>query len=95
MDIFSFPSFTNIQKNPSTIRQPEEDRGKENFTMTAWVDLERSSPISRHMSSLCLEAKDSTYVRIVDLKSWAELPGKFNAFSCISGNISFKWKCKL
>ncbi|CAG9797970.1 unnamed protein product [Chironomus riparius] len=62
------------QKNPSTIRTPEEDKGRENFTMTGWVNLERSSPISRHLS-ICSEAKDSTYVRDVDLKSWAELPG--------------------
>lgn len=43
--------------------------------MTGWVNLERSSPISRHLS-ICSEAKDSTYVRDIDLKSWAELPGK-------------------
>jgi len=62
------------QKNPTTIRTPEEDRGLENFTMTGWVNLDRSVPISRHLS-ICSEAKDSTYVRDVDLKSWAELPG--------------------
>lgn len=49
--------------------------------MTAWVDLDRSAPISRHLSSLCTEASDSTYVRDVDLKAWAELPGKFIAFA--------------
>lgn len=65
-----------MQKNPTTIRTPEEDRGKENFTMTGWVNLDRSTPISRHLSSLCSEASDSTYVRDVDLKMWAELPGK-------------------
>ncbi|XP_059614018.1 out at first protein [Phlebotomus argentipes] len=63
------------QKNPSTIRVPEEDRGKENFTMTAWVLLERSSSISRHIASLCAEASDSTYARDLDLRAWAELPG--------------------
>lgn len=63
------------QKNPSTIRQPEEDRGRENYTMTAWVELDRSKPISRHVSSLCSEAADSTYVRDADLKAWAEMPG--------------------
>lgn len=60
------------------MRTPEEDKGKENFTMTGWVNLERSSPISRHLSSICSEAKDSTYVRDVDLKSWAELPGNLD-----------------
>lgn len=43
--------------------------------MTAWVNLERSAPISRHITSVCAEAKDSTYIRDVDLKAWAELPG--------------------
>lgn len=57
---------------------PEEDRGRENYTMTGWlVNLDRSSPISRHLS-ICNEAKDSaTYVRDVDLKAWAEIPGKY------------------
>ncbi|XP_065085454.1 out at first protein isoform X1 [Ochlerotatus camptorhynchus] len=63
------------QKNPSTIRTPEEDKGKENYTMTGWVVLDRASPISRHIPPLCSEAQDSTYARDVDLKAWAELPG--------------------
>lgn len=60
------------QKNPSTIRQPEEDRGRENYTMTAWIDLMRSPAISRHIPNLCAEASDATYVRDVDVKAWAE-----------------------
>lgn len=63
------------QKNPSAIRQPEEDRGRENYTMTGWVEIERSTPISRHIPALCSEANNSTYVRDVDLKAWSELPG--------------------
>lgn len=63
------------QKNPSTIRTPEEDKGKESFTMTAWVNLNKSMPITRHLAGLCSEAADSTYVRDIDLKAWAELPG--------------------
>ncbi|KXJ83923.1 hypothetical protein RP20_CCG026023 [Aedes albopictus] len=62
------------QKNPSTIRTPEEDKGKENYTMTGWVVLDRAAPISRHIAPLCSEAPDSTYARDVDLKAWAELP---------------------
>lgn len=69
-----------LQKNPTTIRQPEEDRGKENYTMTGWVILKKSAPISRHISALCQEAKDSTYVREVDLKAWAELPGNLDTY---------------
>ncbi|XP_037958366.1 out at first protein isoform X2 [Teleopsis dalmanni] len=63
------------QKNPSNIRTPEEDKGKETFTMTSWVHLNRSTPISRHLYGVCAEAIDATYVRDVDLKAWAELPG--------------------
>lgn len=63
------------QKNPNTIRTPEEDKGRETFTMTSWVHLNRSQPITRHLQTLCAEAPDATYVRDVDLKAWAELPG--------------------
>ncbi|KAM7354440.1 BRICHOS-like domain-containing protein out at first [Cochliomyia hominivorax] len=63
------------QKNPSTIRTPEEDKGKETFIMTSWVHLNRSQPITRHLVSVCGEAVDATYVRDVDLKAWSELPG--------------------
>nr|XP_040232302.2 out at first protein [Anopheles coluzzii] len=63
------------QKNPSTIRTPEEDRGKENYTMTGWVLLDRATPISRHVAPFCVEAQEATYVREADLRAWAELPG--------------------
>ncbi|XP_030384032.1 out at first protein [Scaptodrosophila lebanonensis] len=63
------------QKNPHTIRTPEEDKGKETFTMSSWVQLNRSLPITRHLQTLCAEAVDATYVRDVDLKAWSELPG--------------------
>ncbi|XP_033151331.1 out at first protein [Drosophila mauritiana] len=63
------------QKNPHTIRTPEEDKGRETFTMSSWVQLNRSLPITRHLQGLCAEAMDATYVRDVDLKAWAELPG--------------------
>ncbi|KAL5280639.1 oaf family protein [Megaselia abdita] len=63
------------QKNPSTIRVPEEEKPKDYFTMSAWVNLNRSVPISRHLYGLCAEAFNSTYVRDVDLRAWSELPG--------------------
>lgn len=78
-----------LQKNPSTIRQPEEDRGRENYTMTGWVEIERSTPISRHIQALCSEANNSTYVRDVDLKAWSELPGKFIAITKIFSLLFF------
>lgn len=64
------------QKNPSTIRVPEEEKPKDYFTMSAWVNLNRSLPISRHLYGLCSEAYNSTYVRDVDLRAWSELPGE-------------------
>lgn len=69
--------FACSQKNPNTVRVPEEDRGKDNYTMTGWVLLEKSGPISRHIQQLCAEAQDSTYIREHDIKMWADLPGKF------------------
>nr|ACN94672.1 GA22098 [Drosophila miranda] len=63
------------QKNPHTIRTPEEDKGRETYTMSSWVQLNRSLPITRHLQTICAEAMDATYVRDVDLKSWAALPG--------------------
>ena len=60
--------------------------------MTGWVNLERSSPISRHLS-ICSEAKDSTYVRDIDLKSWAEMPGKGKKFA--ASELGIDWKVDL
>lgn len=50
--------------------------------MTGWVSLEGSTPISRHISSLCSEASDSTYMRDADIRTWATLPGKHFPFLC-------------
>lgn len=62
--------------------------------MTGWVNLDRSAPISRHLSSMCAEASDSTYVRDVDLKMWAELPGKiYLIFMQNFMHINAKEKC--
>lgn len=49
--------------------------------MTGWVDLKRSTPVSRHIAALCAEASDSTYVRDADIRTWATLPGKHFSFS--------------
>uniref|UniRef100_A0A182XNU4 Out at first protein BRICHOS-like domain-containing protein n=1 Tax=Anopheles quadriannulatus TaxID=34691 RepID=A0A182XNU4_ANOQN len=75
------------QKNPSTIRTPEEDRGKENYTMTGWVLLDRATPISRHVAPFCVEAQEATYVREADLRAWAELPGKREPSRGMYGNV--------
>lgn len=43
--------------------------------MTAWILLDDSALISRHIAPLCNEAAQYTYVRDVDLRIWSEIPG--------------------
>lgn len=64
------------QKNPGTIRTPEEDKGRENYTMDNTVILEKSAVISPHIAEMCAEAISSTYTRFEDVKIWAALQGK-------------------
>ncbi|KAH0814313.1 hypothetical protein GEV33_008476 [Tenebrio molitor] len=59
------------QKNPSTIRTPEEDLGRTNYTMDYSVVLPHSGLISPHISELCAEAGEATYTRHADLVLWA------------------------
>lgn len=66
-----------LQKNPTTIRQPEEDRGRENYTMVAWVNLPQSTPISRHITELCSDAAESTYIIDFDIKILASKSGSY------------------
>lgn len=63
------------QKNPGTVRMPEEDRGRDNYTMDYFVDISRSGVISRHIATLCAEAANATYIRRQDLLLWASQPG--------------------
>lgn len=66
-----------MQKNPGTIRTPEEDRGRENFTMDLFVDVPRAGVISKHVPVICAEAGDATYTRRADIDVWSQLPGEF------------------
>ena len=61
-----------MQKNPGTIRQPEEDRGKEQHDLDLFVTLDMSSIISPHIKTMCGEAGNATYAREADLKAWAK-----------------------
>lgn len=45
-----------LQKNPHTVRYPEEDHGQENSTFEYTLDLAKSEVISLHIASLCREA---------------------------------------
>ncbi|KAJ8681250.1 hypothetical protein QAD02_017037 [Eretmocerus hayati] len=63
------------QKNPGTIRVAEEDRGHANYTMDLFLDVAQSSAISKHISSICSDAADTTFTRLEDLKFWSQRPG--------------------
>lgn len=69
------------QKNPGTVRTPEEDKGRENYTMDYTVNLSQSTIISPHISELCFEAKDSSYTRHEDIQMWAISQGKCLKFA--------------
>lgn len=68
------------QKNPGTVRTPEEDRGRDNYTMDYMVTLAHSSLISPHIIDMCLEAADSSYTRYEDIQLWSALQGKTKFF---------------
>uniref|UniRef100_A0A1B6DUF9 Out at first protein n=1 Tax=Clastoptera arizonana TaxID=38151 RepID=A0A1B6DUF9_9HEMI len=63
------------QKNPGAVRLPEEDRGRDNYTLDLFVDVARSSVISKHIAVLCSEAADATYTRRADLEVWSQQSG--------------------
>ncbi|XP_063927942.1 out at first protein [Zophobas morio] len=63
------------QKNPSTIRTPEEDLGRTNYTMDYTVVLPHSGLISPFIGDLCAEAGEATYTRHADLVMWAAVQG--------------------
>lgn len=65
------------QKNPSTVRIAEEDKGRANYTMNLFLDVDQSGAVSQHIQALCSTAADTTYTRREDLKQWAMRPGTY------------------
>lgn len=65
------------QKNPGTIRQAEEDRGRFNVSLDLFLNVPSSSAakISPHVAAMCSEAADSTYIAMADVHTWATLLG--------------------
>ncbi|CAN8013786.1 unnamed protein product [Ixodes persulcatus] len=59
------------QRNPLAVREPEEERGREQLGMDLSVDLSRAEVISPHLAPLCKEAPHSTFAREADLRAWA------------------------
>ncbi|CAL4204878.1 unnamed protein product [Meganyctiphanes norvegica] len=60
------------QKNPGTVRTPEEDRGTEDFDLDLSVDVTTASSLSSHIPRLCGEASTATYASDRDLKLWTQ-----------------------
>lgn len=60
------------QKNPRTVRVPEEQRAPEHLYMDVAVNYSRANPLSAHINNLCAEAMDAVYARESDVKHWME-----------------------
>jgi len=64
------------QKNPGTVRTPEEDRGRHNSSMDGLLDLHAAKLISPLLPDVCAEAKDATYASLAALRIWSEISGE-------------------
>ncbi|XP_069110549.1 out at first protein-like [Argopecten irradians] len=64
------------QKNPTAIRQPEEERPPELHTMDTQVYQDRGGLISPHLTSTCSDAGESIYTKESDVRQWARVPGR-------------------
>ncbi|XP_030758835.1 out at first protein [Sitophilus oryzae] len=80
--IFHFPKDSFIssdamsklrQKNPSTVRTPEEDLGRVNHTMDYVVVLKHADIISPFIRDICAEAGQATYTRYEDILKWSNI----------------------
>lgn len=65
-----------FQKNPDNIRTAEENRGIINKTLGILLYVPKSNEISKHVTTMCADALDSTYTSYTDLEVWSTLSGK-------------------
>ncbi len=70
--IESYVYFLLVQKNPGTIRNPEEDKGKEHIILDLNIHLEKASRISPYIYNICSEAKANIYSREQDVRAWSK-----------------------
>lgn len=65
------------QKNPGTVRQAEEDKGRFNTSLDLSLVVASASAarISPHVAAMCSEAMDSTYISVADVHTWANIMG--------------------
>jgi Transcriptional regulator, Out at first len=73
------------QKNPGTVRTPEEDRGRHNSSMDGLLELHAAKLVSPLLPDVCAEAKDATYASLAALRIWSEIAGENSE----SAHVSF------
>ncbi|KAH1022136.1 hypothetical protein HUJ04_011577 [Dendroctonus ponderosae] len=61
------------QKNPSTVRTPQEDLGRLNHTMDYSVVLKHSHIISPFIKDICAEAGQASYTLYKDIMKWSNI----------------------
>lgn len=67
-----------MQKNPGNIRTAEENRGVTNKTLGILLYVPKAYEISKHVTTMCADALDSTYTSYSDLELWSSSAGKEN-----------------
>ena len=67
------------QRNPSTIRIAEENKGKDIYDMDLNIDVTKSSKLSPHLFNFCTIASKplKVFANELDLKAWANSKSKF------------------
>ena len=56
-----------LQKNPSAIRHPEEEKPREEIEMDLLVSMGQAGILSHHIGRLCQAAGSSVFARDADL----------------------------
>jgi hypothetical protein len=56
-----------LQKNPTAVRTPEEDKGLEEYMLNHVVNVDKFAMLSHHLNNICHDAVDSTYMKDTDL----------------------------
>ena len=81
-----------LQKNPGTIRKPEDDKGLEMHQKDLLVDVDRARYISPYVPTMCQDAKDSTYAKDLDFKTVARSKFALTVKSLSARMVSHVWK---
>lgn len=61
-----------LQKNPTAIRTPEEEKVPEMHIMDLQMNLKKTDVISPNIKKFCKEANITTYAKESDIKIWSQ-----------------------